>query len=178
MVKENNRDDGNVKLFPKIIGIASLLKNETLTSHRSENWPSPRSIPYCLELVLLVRASSFNYKKQYRDHDRFAPLILTYVLSNWAHRQQMSVPGSNLILSKCSVPKENSINYAQKRQICRENSKHASDENFVAIFAVTETTEGCQLTRSLEGEQCLYLEGAIDHTWYLSFFYTDKIFED
>ena len=26
MVKENNRDDGDVKLFPKIIGIASLLK--------------------------------------------------------------------------------------------------------------------------------------------------------
>ena len=43
MVKENNRDDGNVKLFPKIIGIASLLKNEPSTSHRSENWPSLRS---------------------------------------------------------------------------------------------------------------------------------------
>ena len=37
MVKENNRDNGDVKLFPKIIGIASLLKNEPLTAHRSEN---------------------------------------------------------------------------------------------------------------------------------------------
>ena len=37
MVKENNRDDGDVKLFQKIIGIALLLKNETSTSHRSEN---------------------------------------------------------------------------------------------------------------------------------------------
>ena len=37
MVKENNRDNGDVKLFQKIIGIASLLKDETLTSHRSEN---------------------------------------------------------------------------------------------------------------------------------------------
>ena len=43
MVKENNRDDGDVKLFQNIIGIASLLKNEPSTSHRSENWPSPRS---------------------------------------------------------------------------------------------------------------------------------------
>ena len=43
MVKENNRDNGDVKLFPKIIGIALLLKNEPSTSHRSENWPSPRS---------------------------------------------------------------------------------------------------------------------------------------
>ena len=43
MVKENNRDDGDVKLFPKIIGIASLLKNEPSTSHRSENWPSLKS---------------------------------------------------------------------------------------------------------------------------------------
>ena len=43
MVKENNCDDGDVKLFPKIIGTASLLKNEPSTSHRSENWPSPRS---------------------------------------------------------------------------------------------------------------------------------------
>ena len=37
MVKENNRDDGDVKLFQKIIGIALLLKNEPLTLHRSEN---------------------------------------------------------------------------------------------------------------------------------------------
>ena len=29
--------------LPKRIGIASLLKNEPLTLHRSENWPSPRS---------------------------------------------------------------------------------------------------------------------------------------
>ena len=43
MVKENNRDDGDVKLFPKIIGIASLLKNEPSTSHCSENLPSLRS---------------------------------------------------------------------------------------------------------------------------------------
>ena len=43
MVKENNRNGGDVKLFPKIISIASLLKNEPSTSHRSENWPSPRS---------------------------------------------------------------------------------------------------------------------------------------
>ena len=43
MVKENNRDNGDVKLFPKIIGIASLLKKEPSTLHRSENWPSPRS---------------------------------------------------------------------------------------------------------------------------------------
>ena len=40
MVKENNHDDGDVKLFLKIIGIASLLKNEPSTLHRSENWPS------------------------------------------------------------------------------------------------------------------------------------------
>ena len=37
MVKENNRDDGDVKLFPKIVDIASLLKKEPSTSHRSEN---------------------------------------------------------------------------------------------------------------------------------------------
>ena len=37
MVKENNRDDGDVKLFPKIIGIALLLKNEPWTLHHSEN---------------------------------------------------------------------------------------------------------------------------------------------
>ena len=37
LVKENNRDDGDVKLFQKVIGIASLLKNEPSTSHRSEN---------------------------------------------------------------------------------------------------------------------------------------------
>ena len=37
MVKENNRDNGDVKLFPKIIGIALLLKNEPLTSYRSNN---------------------------------------------------------------------------------------------------------------------------------------------
>ena len=37
MVKENNCEDGDVKLFPKIIGIVSLLKNEPSTSHRSEN---------------------------------------------------------------------------------------------------------------------------------------------
>ena len=43
MVKENNCNDGNVKLFPKIIGIASLLKNEPSTLHRSENLASPRS---------------------------------------------------------------------------------------------------------------------------------------
>ena len=43
MVKENNCDDGDVKFFPKIIGIALLLKNESSTSHCSENWPSPRS---------------------------------------------------------------------------------------------------------------------------------------
>ena len=43
MVKENNCDDGDVKFFPKIIGIASLLKNEPSTLHRSENWPLPRS---------------------------------------------------------------------------------------------------------------------------------------
>ena len=43
MVKENNCDDGDVELFQKIIGIASLLKRESLTSHRSENWPSSRS---------------------------------------------------------------------------------------------------------------------------------------
>ena len=36
MVKENNRDDGDVKLFPKIIGITSLLKNEPSISHRSD----------------------------------------------------------------------------------------------------------------------------------------------
>ena len=49
MVKENNRDDGDVKLFHKIIGITSLLKNESSTSHRSENWPSLRSISFCTE---------------------------------------------------------------------------------------------------------------------------------
>ena len=43
MVKKNNRNDGDVKSFQKIIGIASLLKNEPSTSHRSENWPSPKS---------------------------------------------------------------------------------------------------------------------------------------
>ena len=43
MVKKNNRNDGDVKPFQKIIGIASLLKNEPSTSHRFENWPSPRS---------------------------------------------------------------------------------------------------------------------------------------
>ena len=48
MVKENNRDDGDLKLSPKIIGIASLLKNEPSTSHRSENWPSPRSNTHIL----------------------------------------------------------------------------------------------------------------------------------
>ena len=37
MVKENNRDGGDVKLFQKIIGIALLLKNELSTSHHSEN---------------------------------------------------------------------------------------------------------------------------------------------
>ena len=28
--------------------------------------------------------------------------------------------------------------YAQKQQICRENSKYAPDESFVAIFALAE----------------------------------------
>ena len=37
MVKENNRYNGDFKLSPKIIGIASLLKNEPSTLHRSEN---------------------------------------------------------------------------------------------------------------------------------------------
>ena len=37
MVKENNRNDGDVKLFTKVIGIASLLKNEPSTLHRYEN---------------------------------------------------------------------------------------------------------------------------------------------
>ena len=37
MVKKNNRNDDDVKPFQKKIGIASLLKNEPLTSHRSEN---------------------------------------------------------------------------------------------------------------------------------------------
>ena len=44
MVKKNNRNDGDVKPFQKIIGIASLLKNEPSTSHRSENWPLLKSI--------------------------------------------------------------------------------------------------------------------------------------
>ena len=44
MVKKNNRNDGDVKPFQKIIGIASLLKNEPSTSHRSENWPSLKSM--------------------------------------------------------------------------------------------------------------------------------------
>ena len=44
MVKKNNRSDGDVKSFQKIIGIASLLKNEPSTSHRSENWPSLKSM--------------------------------------------------------------------------------------------------------------------------------------
>ena len=43
MVKKNNRNGGDVKPFQKKIGITSLLKNEPSTSHRSENWPSPRS---------------------------------------------------------------------------------------------------------------------------------------
>ena len=47
MVKENKRNDGDVTLSPKIIGIASLLKNEPSTSHRSENWPSLRSVVLC-----------------------------------------------------------------------------------------------------------------------------------
>ena len=29
-------------------------------------------------------------------------------------------------------------NYAQKQRICRENSKYALDENFMAIFALAE----------------------------------------
>ena len=33
----NNRNDGDVKDFQKIIGIESLLKNEPSTSPRSEN---------------------------------------------------------------------------------------------------------------------------------------------
>ena len=53
MVKENNRDDGDVKLFPKITGITSLLKNEPSTSHCSENWPCPRST-YITELNLQI----------------------------------------------------------------------------------------------------------------------------
>ena len=43
MVKKNNRNDGDVKSFQKKNGIASLLKNEPSTSHRSENWPSLKS---------------------------------------------------------------------------------------------------------------------------------------
>ena len=58
MVKENNRGDGDVKLFPKIIGIASLLKNEPSTSHRSENWPSPRSITFCANKFVLQKGES------------------------------------------------------------------------------------------------------------------------
>ena len=57
MVKENNRDNGDVKLFPKIIGNASLLKNEPSTSHRSENWPSPRSRLVFIALVFVITKS-------------------------------------------------------------------------------------------------------------------------
>ena len=35
-----------------------------------------------------------------------------------------------------------SCNYVQKRRICRENSKYAPDEKFMAIFALA---KGCQL---------------------------------
>ena len=63
MVKENNRDDGDVKLFPKINGITSLLKNEPSTSHRSENWPSLRSIldRRHHRLLQLCRQPGFQY---------------------------------------------------------------------------------------------------------------------
>ena len=54
MVTENNRDDGDVKLFPKIIGIASLLKNDPSTSHRSENSPSPRSRLVFIALFFVI----------------------------------------------------------------------------------------------------------------------------
>ena len=68
---------------------------------------SPNSqFPYCLELVLLVRASSLKYKEQYIDHNLFVPLILTNVLPNWAgarHLCQMSTSTTNVTSWELSV---------------------------------------------------------------------------
>ena len=126
-------------------------------------FPPNSQFPYCLELVLLVRASIFNYKEQYRDHDLFAPLILTFMycptehINNKSHFLGVICYCQSAVFQKRIVP------------ITRKNDK------FVAKIANTRLTKilwpflrspklpkGCQLTRSLEGKQCLYLEGAID----------------
>ena len=80
-------------------------------------FPPKSQFPYCLELVLLVRASSFKYKEQYINHTLFVSLVLTNVLPKWvqgqdiyvkwAHRKQMSLPGIYLLLSLFSVHQQN-----------------------------------------------------------------------
>ena len=96
-------------------------------------FPPKSQFPYCLELVLLVRASSFKYKEQYINHTLFVSLVLTNVLPKWqdiyikwAHRKQMSLPGIYLLLSLFSVPKEN---MPIRKQKLRETAKGLHQQN-------------------------------------------------